>query len=813
MLLRRWTVWVALSGLGLGGSWLGAIAPLAAPPQLDVTPLATEVSPAQHRWAQVLVTAYVPTVVRFVIRPSSRPERLIFSTAVRVERTYAFEWRARRDDGRAVPDGEYRLAVVAGEARTTVPITVSGTREHPRASLRASKKAPPPPTGLAVTAETEENLLTWDPSPVPEAVSYRIERAPAPDGPFALVGTTAYGIERFRDAPPERGIYWYRVSVVDLKGRASAPCDPASSDNVFFTAVVGPEGGVLEPTTATMRLDIPAGALTEPVRFTVDQLETPPPAGINRVPVARSFSIEPSGLTFRVPATLTLGLVAPKDHPLPRNYPADTTWAQRWTGSGWVSLRGAVVDVATRTVQVPLTSLSTYGANGVTEPHGGYSPQTQLCGYCHQTHTAPGPNLHPYPTEKETCYQCHDGIGATTDIRGDFGESQIGSSTKASYHPVPAPRDGISLVCGDCHTPHRLRTEYTKLLRVWDGVSYDPDGTKAYTYSTAASPIGNAFCYACHGTTSTYPAPFGDHTAFEASAHNTDPDVPYPPPGATGASSRIKCLACHEQHASDQRRLTLSGQKEEALCYGCHTQANPNTSGGSNPYGAFTVTPNDYVQDANGVRIFHHPIAEADQPGGDRRVECVSCHNAHLADAVAGPETSKIVDPANVGQKFLVTWQDPNMNRGTITAFCVKCHISPTTTEPIVAGTWVPYTIRLVNDTGPNNVGNATPHDKFTLADWNSRSSEHGGGAVNPLACTACHDFHGSSNAFMLRERIVSPVDGRIGTMTGWQADQAVANDWQKIQTFCLTCHPERGTNHGKGKECIQCHYHTSGRL
>lgn len=669
------------------------------------------------------------------------------------------------------------------------------------AMVSAWRKLPPPPTGLRVLA-AEANTLTWDPSAAPDVVGYRVYRAVARDGPFERIGST--DAPPFTDRPPALGIVWYRVSAVNAKGREGPQSEPVSSDDVHMSEVVGPEGGALEPTTGTVRLEIPPGAVQEPVLFTIDQLEAPPPPGVNRVAVSRSFDIGPEGLTFLLPATLTLRLDVPPGYPLPRAYPEDTTWVQYWGGSEWLSLRDAVVDREQGTVRVSLTHLSTYGANGVTEPHGGYSSQTQLCGYCHTSHRAPGPNLHPYPTEKETCYQCHDGTGASTDIRSDFGEGEIGSSTKTSYHPVPAPRDGFSLTCGDCHTPHRLRTEYTFLLRVWDGT--------AYRYSTAADPIGDAFCSTCHGPSSPYPAPLGDHTAFEASAHGTDPDVPLPPPGATGASSGIRCLACHAPHASDHARLTLS--KEEALCYTCHTQADPNTSGGSNPYRAFTATPNDYTADGNGVRLFHHPVSDADQPGGARRVECASCHNPHLVDAADGPATSKVSDPANTGQDFLLTWQDPNMNRGTITAFCTRCHVGPSTTEPITAGTWVPYTIRMVNDTGPNNVGNSTPHDKFTLAEWSSNTAEHGGNAgANALACTACHDFHGSSNAYLLRERIVSPFDGTVGTMTGWQADQGVANDWQEIQGFCLTCHPERGTNHGKGKECIQCHYHTSGKL
>src|SRR3990170_3700706 len=43
------------------------------------------------------------------------------------------------------------------------------------------------------------------------------------------------------------------------------------------------------------------------------------------------------------------------------------------------------------------------------EPHGDPSARTSLCGYCHRSHQAPGTSLHPYGTERETCYQCHNG--------------------------------------------------------------------------------------------------------------------------------------------------------------------------------------------------------------------------------------------------------------------------------------------------------------------------------------------------------------------------------------------------------------------
>ena len=678
---------------------------------------------------------------------------------------------------------------------------------------------------------------------------------------------------------------------------------------------------------------------------------------------------------------------------------------------------------------------STFGASGATAPHGGSSAQTSLCGYCHRSHQAPTPNLHPYLTERETCYQCHNGgraagagvneiqrvliavttlgtdtftlsfrgdttgpiatpptagaidvaletlptvnvgttpsdnvlvtenragtdydvtfksalgntdvqqltgsatfgsvmvtttaqgrtgllPGATNDILGAFGEGWPidGASTRASFHPVPESSDGFQIGCLDCHSPHLDPAEYPQLLR-------RPDGSGGWLYSPVSGPdIGNRFCYlSCHDGSSPYPAPFDDRTGFEGTAHDTvtvptadeiqrvavdatggtftltfagSTTVPLAHdvsvaglrtalealpgiavgnvdvtggPGDAGATSPygvafqaalaatdvpgmtagptlltgsartavvttvmngrpsqpsggIACLNCHDPHGSDLPRLVDAS--EEMLCFSCHTQDEPNTSGGpspiapSNPYEAFNDTSNDYTQDADGVRLFHHPVSGADQPGS-RRVECASCHNTHLADSVDTGSTSKLVDPADVRTRFIVTWEAGSFGqRGNISTFCAKCHISPTTTQPLTATAdgSIPYTIEMVNDTGANNDGGSHPHDGFSWDYWLSSDDNIHGPAGADFACTACHDFHGSSNAFMLNEEVIaldSPgdavPDGTVTTVTGWQDDQSIAGDADIIRSFCQACHGAGTHNDGQG--CTRCHYHGS---
>jgi len=70
------------------------------------------------------------------------------------------------------------------------------------------------------------------------------------------------------------------------------------------------------------------------------------------------------------------------------------------------------------------------------------------------------------------------------------------------------------------------------------------------------------------------------------------------------------------------------------------------------------------------------------------------------------------------------------------------------------------------------------------------------------LACTACHDVHGSTNAYMLREQVVSPDGRSSGTMTGYGAVQA---HWDRLQGFCLGCHTDTDPEHGRGDLCTTC--------
>ena len=115
------------------------------------------------------------------------------------------------------------------------------------------------------------------------------------------------------------------------------------------------------------------------------------------------------------------------------------------------------------------------------DPHGTSKSDTKYCESCHDLHESPAPRAHRLDKssllknedEKAVCYTCHNGTAVPPDfdVLKEFGDNQDGTSSKASYHPVP---DG-TLVCSDCHTSHgevedwqppEGLTEVIRLLRI-----------------------------------------------------------------------------------------------------------------------------------------------------------------------------------------------------------------------------------------------------------------------------------------------------------------------------------------------------------
>jgi len=96
-----------------------------------------------------------------------------------------------------------------------------------------------------------------------------------------------------------------RVHVLAVLGLAvlgGARCGGSTSSDgrPVVTAIVGQGGGQASSTGGTARLQVPAGAVTTDVPFTLQQVDAPGPGAVGPV-----FEIGPAGTIFRQPATLT----------------------------------------------------------------------------------------------------------------------------------------------------------------------------------------------------------------------------------------------------------------------------------------------------------------------------------------------------------------------------------------------------------------------------------------------------------------------------------------------------------------------------
>ncbi|MHB8869527.1 MAG: cytochrome c3 family protein, partial [Thermoleophilia bacterium] len=243
-------------------------------------------------------------------------------------------------------------------------------------------------------------------------------------------------------------------------------------------------------------------------------------------------------------------------------------------------------------------------------PHGGYGPFSNNCTVCHSgPHAATGFSAMLFaPTVKEACYVCHDGTGSVYDVVAGFGDTNAGTSTLASHHPVP---EGI-LSCSDCHTPH-------------EGPPGNPSGLSV---GPSRLKLGNEVCGYCHGVGGALPG--GDMVSlFTGTAHDTKMDTP-------SSGSDIKCVRCHAEHGSSLAPLirpeivdaagmphAVTGV-DKSLCYGCHQGALYSYAG------RFTADKTKHLSASASV------TALTGWPGTSYGpANCMNCHEPHGKTGIA----------------------------------------------------------------------------------------------------------------------------------------------------------------------------------
>ena len=147
--------------------------------------------------------------------------------------------------------------------------------------------------------------------------------------------------------------------------------------------------------------------------------------------------------------------------------PADAATA----GLGANGLRYALLPVtAAPSAAVPKALAAAIGPT----PHGPYTAVADECATCHRTHTGKNNNLLKSASpQSNLCFTCHDGTGATTNVKAQFTDPAVpqNDNTNRLYyrHDILNPAKphtraganefgGVSnrhTECGDCHNPHK----------------------------------------------------------------------------------------------------------------------------------------------------------------------------------------------------------------------------------------------------------------------------------------------------------------------------------------------------------------------
>ncbi|HZD60267.1 MAG TPA: hypothetical protein VE439_07420 [Anaerolineae bacterium] len=228
------------------------------------------------------------------------------------------------------------------------------------------------------------------------------------------------------------------------------------------------------------------------------------------------------------------------------------------------------------------TNLQSREVTLVTMPHGTgadsgpFSPSTNLCQTCHSVHLAPdfGPdynltgsnrtrrilvqpyfenpavvNNYPSDTFNALCLSCHDGTGASTDIKAKYNDpiaayaghetTRTGSSLSGYKPPSGGPYNaGVKMPCMICHDVHNSTKANYKMLA--DGL-YDYAVNNGWVDPNANGRIDDTDdepCLVCHKRSTEITREsivFGINLTLPVS-HDT----------------YINCLACHKDtHALD----------------------------------------------------------------------------------------------------------------------------------------------------------------------------------------------------------------------------------------------------------------------
>lgn len=380
------------------------------------------------------------------------------------------------------------------------------------------------------------------------------------------------------------------------------------------------------------------------------------------------------------------------------------------------------------------------------------------CTSCHDPHNDEyGDFLVVDNTSAALCLTCHNVANWTTSGHGLSAQklpeviaNALTKENRGSRAKLVKPRTVAGAACSSCHVPHAAASK-EQLMRF-------------------QAPEQNcAYCHGAEGPGQKVMADFNKvsvHPIFvNADSHSAQENAINPP------QRHVTCVDCHNPHAANKfpgSRAAVAGalagvegvnaggavvrtvQHEYELCFRCH--------GDSVARGPATVprqvVETDTRRQFNPGNVSFHPVETVGKNTASPSlinpltpaslISCTDCHNSDTGpknggSGANGPHGSSF---APLLERMLVTTDGTPYNANSF-ALCYKCH-----SETVV-------------DSGPSLAQFNTSTSSQVNKSWYFHRMHLEDGRI---ACTSCHDSHGSSQQHLINFNTVyaTPCNGVI---------------------------------------------------
>ncbi len=361
---------------------------------------------------------------------------------------------------------------------------------------------------------------------------------------------------------------------------------------------------------------------------------------------------------------------------------------------------------ATYALRTPVAAVATEGS-----PHVISGLASDTCASCHAAHDAQGLMLLQEPgPQSGTCFTCHDGTGALSDVQSEWTNSQVPANDPAtsSYysHPATTPSNHVSgqanefentlnrhTACADCHQPHLADTARpVNSVGGWSasgsiagasGVAVvNGDAGEAPTYTLqATSDFEYQLCFKCHsGFTELLPQDpaHPSRWSLDKGIELNPANVSYHPVEAAGKN---QTTAMAESLAgTSPYKLWVFETQDTVRCQNCHGDS---TATAQTPRPLADASLDNHASPNRGVLIAPYKDRTLNARGlyqAQNFALCYVCHaEAPMVDDSADPRSDSIFNwhgyhLNNISGNGLGGLDIDVPGAGPGNATCAECH-------------------------------------------------------------------------------------------------------------------------------------------